>query len=297
MRDVFWYGRRTPQAYNYVIEFLLGGFTRWDSEYFLHIAQHGYQYEQCLAFFPLYPLTAFISHKLFLHTLPFLSSKDAILVAAVSVNVLAFVMAGMMLYKLTNEMFHKPSLTHISITLYCINPASIFMSTVYSESLFIFLVITGLLSLQRHHDWVAMVMFMLAGLTRSNGILLGGYLLWHQLIILSTANNILTMLNILVKSLVQVSMVMSSFVLFQLVAYQLFCHNGPTPLEWCGHTLPISYTYVQQHYWNVGWLKYYEMKQIPNFLLATPTILLCSYWLVCCYHSNCNKIFKGYDHW
>lgn len=103
MRDVFWHGRRTPQPYNYIAELTLGGFTRWDSEYFLHIAEHGYQYEQCLAFFPFYPTSVFVMHKLLLYTLlPFLSSKDVILISAVIINLIAFVLAGLMLYKLTN---------------------------------------------------------------------------------------------------------------------------------------------------------------------------------------------------
>lgn len=297
MRDVFWHGRRAPQPYNYVVESLLGGFTRWDAEYFLHIAQHGYQYEQCLAFFPLYPYIVYMSHTLILYILPLLSSEDAILISAVIINVAAFVMAGLVLYKLTDQMFHRSSLSHITIIVYNINPASVFMTTAYSESLFLLLVLTGLLSLHQHYSWVAMVMFMLAGFTRSNGILLAGYLLWYYWLKLLSTNSILIVLNIISKSLIQVAIVISSFVLFQLAAYQSFCHDSLTPLGWCKHSLPISYTYIQQQYWNVGWLRYYQFKQIPNFLLASPMILLCSYWLVCCYHSNWNKIFKEYDHW
>ena len=273
MQDVFWHGRRTVQQYNYIVEFILGGFTRWDSEYFLHIV-----------------------HKPFHYALPFLSTKDVILVTAVIINLTAFVLAGLMLYKLTDEMFHRPTLSHITIILYCINPASVFMTSVYSESVFMLLVITGLYTLHCHHDWVAMVMFMLAGLTRSNGILLTGYFLWYYWLKL-LSDNILIFLSTLSKLFVQISMVISSFVSFQLVAYWLFCHNTVTPLEWCEHTLPISYTYIQQHYWNNGWLRYYQLKQIPNFLLASPTIILCSYWLFCYYHSNWNKILKGYHHW
>lgn len=294
MRDVFWYGRRTPQRYNYVIEFLLGGFTRWDSEYFLDIAEHGYQYEQCLAFFPLYPMTIYITHT---PLVTVLSGKDAFLIAAVTINVGAFVLAGLMLFKLTNEMFHRPGLSHMTIILYCINPASVFMTTVYSESLFTLLVISGLFSIHHHSEWSATMIFMLAGYTRSNGIILVGYLLWHHWLKIMSANNVLMVYNILMKSLIQVSMVISSFISFQLAAYWLFCNDTLTPLGWCEQTLPFSYADIQQRYWNVGWLKYYQLKQIPNFLLASPTILLCSYWLFRCYHSNWNKIFRGYDHW
>ena len=98
-----------------MVELLLGGFTRWDSEYFLHIAEYGYQYEQRLAFFPLYPITVYINPKLFLYTLPLLYSKDTILVAAIIINVGAFVVAGVMLFKLTDDLFHKSNLSHVTI--------------------------------------------------------------------------------------------------------------------------------------------------------------------------------------
>jgi len=38
--------------------------------------------------------------------------------------------------------------------------------------------------------------------------------------------------------------------------------------------VPDVYTFVQREYWGVGFLHYYQRKQLPNFVLAAPAVLL-----------------------
>lgn len=62
----------------------------------------------------------------------------------------------------------------------------------------------------------------------------------------------------------------------QLYGYRTYCARalGAETPAWCGRWRPFPnvYAHVQSHYWNVGFLRYYEAKQIPNFLLAAPAL-------------------------
>lgn len=68
-----------------------------------------------------------------------------------------------------------------------------------------------------------------------------------------------------------------------------FASSRPAPQlltgdrSWCAQTIPnvsAMYVFIQSEYWNVGLFKYYELKQVPNFLLAAPIIALSAHSLL-----------------
>lgn len=66
------------------------------------------------------------------------------------------------------------------------------------------------------------------------------------------------------------------FLTFQAYGYYNLCH-GRVPDEmrpWCKDRVPLLYNFIQSHYWGVGFLRYFQLKQLPNFLLASPILSL-----------------------
>ncbi|KAK0640994.1 hypothetical protein B0T16DRAFT_205763 [Cercophora newfieldiana] len=65
----------------------------------------------------------------------------------------------------------------------------------------------------------------------------------------------------------------------QAVAYQRFCSgaSGSTEMPrrpWCQGYVPSIYTFVQRHYWDVGFLRYWKLSNVPLFLLAAPMLAI-----------------------
>ena len=61
------------------------------------------------------------------------------------------------------------------------------------------------------------------------------------------------------------------FIGFQTIAYTIFClDNSLRVVKWCSMFPPSIYTHVQSTYWNVGFLRYWTLSQLPNFLIACP---------------------------
>lgn len=62
--------------------------------------------------------------------------------------------------------------------------------------------------------------------------------------------------------------------------------------SWCASVVPnfsAMYMFIQREYWNVGLFRYYELKQLPNFLLAAPMLILSAHSLFQFFRSSLFK--------
>ena len=68
------------------------------------------------------------------------------------------------------------------------------------------------------------------------------------------------------------------FAFHQLSGYLAFCAHPTVFIQpsWCSDRLPLIYAHVQSKYWNGGFLRYWTIQQLPNFLIAAPVLFLLS---------------------
>jgi hypothetical protein len=145
---------------------LLAPLARWDSVWYLRIADTGYgDSAPRAAFFPLYPLLVRSVGALFG------GSNAALLVAAYLVSLAAFIAALVLLHRLT-ELELGRRLARPAVLLLAVFPAAVYFGAPYSESLFLLLAV-GAFYAARTGSWAwAGACAGLASATRSAGLLL-----------------------------------------------------------------------------------------------------------------------------
>lgn len=143
--------------------YLFDIWARWDSVWYLQIAEHSYAAgDHSAAFFPLYPLSIAVIKPLFL--------GNGVL-AGIAVSLAACLAAFYFLFRLV-EMDYGDEVARKAVFFLAIFPTSLFFQAIYTESLFLALTIGCLLAARRREYWLAGVAGALATLTRSAGLLL-----------------------------------------------------------------------------------------------------------------------------
>ncbi|XP_058602251.1 palmitoyltransferase ZDHHC18-A isoform X2 [Onychostoma macrolepis] len=295
-----------------VIEALFGGLSHWDAEHFLFIAECGYLYEHNFAFFPLFPLILRLMAATVLWPLcGFLTLHGRLLLAVALGNSIVFVLSAVALYRLSRLVLQDRKLALVAVLMYCLTPANVFMIAGYSETLFAALSFAGLWLLETRFTLGACLLLGFATCARANGLVNAGFLLYlslqwglaHARALSRGAGGfqyrhyVWELIRFVLTGAFYAALVAIPFCLFQYYGYQTFCHPtatqvppvllnlardkgyrvadaaSPTP-RWCQWRIPVLYSYIQDVYWDVGFLRYFRWKQIPNFILALPVATL-----------------------
>jgi hypothetical protein len=154
----------------------LGSFTdvmaRWDSVFFVRIAEDGYD-KASAAFYPLYPgLVAALGRVFFGHYV----------LAGIVISLAAALGAFALLWRLAEEKLGADGARRTVLYL-AIFPMALFLQTVYSESLYLLLVLAAFVTAERGRFWAAGLLSGLAILTRVTGVALLpalGVLAWRS---------------------------------------------------------------------------------------------------------------------
>lgn len=173
--------------------------------------------------------------------------------------------------------------------LHVISPGGLFLSAFYGESAFALLNFSGMaifalptssrletsFDVYRAAKIVAGgLAFGLASVVRSNGIFSGVFLAWDAVSQLPLLPHMLQQrqwnkLFWLASILLSGSLILVCQVFLQGWAYAQYCTKGNWRV-WCAWLPPSVYTWVQQHYWGVGFLRYWTLSNAPLFALAAP---------------------------
>lgn len=126
----------------------------------------------------------------------------------------------------------------------------------------------------------AIILFALSGAARSNGFVNAGYVCYctmHKAFdAIFCKRDFLILMQLVTAGALSCLCIFVPFIAFQAYGYNNIClGRDPDELSpWCKARLPLLYNYVQSRYWGVGFLRYFELKQLPNFLLASPILSL-----------------------
>ena len=239
-------------------------FTKWDAVYFIEIVESGYHFDMMTVFQKGFPqLVRIVSNTTRLPTE---------VVAVVGSNI-SFLAAVFVFKLLSESLIPDSKITKYSVVALCLSPAGVFLSVPYSESLSVLLSFLTMLFWVREQYWGSVVTAVIASLVRLNSILLLGFPLWSAL----AKRNV----SLLVVTAAGVLPAFGN----QFLLWREFCPSwGGLSEEFVENNKIICnqdvtsffefYGRLQSEYWNIGLFRYYQVKQIPNFLLASPFLFV-----------------------
>ncbi|QLQ80361.1 hypothetical protein HG537_0D03620 [Torulaspora globosa] len=271
----------------------------WDAVFFLKgmtLKDGNSRFEHELAFSPLWA-----------SMVKYLANTDDVyetLKIGVLVENILFYSSSIVLYYLTRvifsennkKQFYGKRLAKITTNLFIFTSASGFLTGIYSEPLSFALTFIGILLHEKSISttipngidcvwsrWplylLSAIFFGLATINRANCVLLGIYYV-VDLLQLILERRLLKAL--FFPFLAGTTMLIACLYQHYSLPYRAFC---PQRGEWCTTRLfdglPFTtmsfYGFIQSRYWNCGFLKYWTLNNIPNFLIAMPNFVVMFY--------------------
>ena len=285
-------GRRQVGDCDTAVSSWLQAFTKWDAAHYLNIAAHsGYREEMEVAFMPLYPSFIRLVARVIKIALPgspddCRGDADRLVVSALGLNAACFVLASLVLIQLLALWNLKQSLQLLAFWLHIFNPANIFFTTAYTESIYAATAWLGILLLEKERYLWACLPFFVASMIRSNGIMNAAIpacmLLCKSLTAVKT-NSAASIVRLLTLLIPPCAASLVPFLLLDNWNHSYLCSfgasYGQTYEKACLLQIGVpryfgTYSFIQKKYWNVGWLQYYQLVQLPNILLAVPIVVI-----------------------
>ncbi|KAH6608817.1 glycosyltransferase family 76 protein [Trichoderma cornu-damae] len=261
--------------------------TRWDSLYFMQAARDGYVYEQQWAFGAALPVAVQAVLRP-LKALHLVGGEALEPLAAIGLASLAHLAAVLALHRLALVLFKSKPLAYVAAVLHILSPAGLFLSAPCPESPFVCLSFIGNLLFATGLRpgavaWKRILAFLGAGISfglatsfRSNGLMSG--LLFAveatKCLLAFLRHPTFSRLALLSSLIIGGLSIAAGSAVPQAVAWLRYCKGDFEPRPWCSRLVPSIYTFVQAHYWNNGFLRYWTPNQLPLFLLASPVLTL-----------------------
>ena len=142
-------------------------FARWDSAYYLDIARAGYISNAHWAFRPFFPI---ILRVLTLSLFAGYEFDVSAVTLGFFINNIFFLCALFLVYRLT-LIFYAEETAYLATVFSAFFPSAVFYSSIYAESLYLFLLTACLYTLEKGATLTSGILGFLAGLTRPEGFL------------------------------------------------------------------------------------------------------------------------------
>ena len=152
---------------------ILSTFVRWDAVHYIKIACEGYSSEHQLVFFPLYPTIIRLIGFLITCLCNGITLHEAVIIGAVALNIVSFLCTLQVLRHLIPLIYPEISVSSLNtaVFMFAMNPANVFFTVPYTETLFSLFSWTGFYLFTINRKLLSIIPLFLASTLRSNGVL------------------------------------------------------------------------------------------------------------------------------